>query len=308
MSKRILLNLKLFDEGAGAAGTAGGTSGVTGTGEGTVDAAQTKVVYGKQAETNADKESVKSEGAKTDDKQQSIDNKSKFLELIASDDYKDVYKEHMQGIVKDRLKGYNDLKSASDNYAKVIDKLAIRYGVDPSNIEAVMSAIDKDDAYLESQAMEQGMSTEQFKRMKQIEYENQLFKRQNASIEQERATREKFDRMMEDVPEIKTLYPSFDFVKEIKNPDFARLINNNIPLRTAYEVIHKDEITQSTLQYAVQKTKEQVSNDIQSGQSKRVPEGGSGNGIVVKSDVTKLTKKDRQEIAKRAAGGERISF
>lgn len=307
--KDITLNLKLFDEGtAGTAGTAGSTTESSGDGRGTASAAQ--IVYGKQAQNTDGTENTgnKKEPENPNTENNNTTEKKTFAELIASEEYSEDYKKHMENIVKDRHKDYKAMQERVSNYETLMQKLAARYDVDAEDIHAVMSAMDKDNGYLEEKAVEQGMSVEAFKRMKDMEVENTMLKRQNTSIEHERAVRERFDAMIQEVPEIKKLYPAFDLSAELKNPTFVQLIDNNIPLKAAYEVIHRDEIMQGALQYAVQTTKKQISDSIQSN-GNRAPEGGGAAGaVIVKNDVTKLTKKDRAEIVKRVSDGEKIVF
>jgi hypothetical protein len=73
----------------------------------------------------------------------------------------------------------------------------------------------------------------------------------------------------------------------------------------AYKVVHHDELIAAAEKSAAEK----ISKNVQS-RAARPSENGLGNqsGVVVKSDVHKLTKKDRADLAKRAARGERIEF
>ena len=76
-------------------------------------------------------------------------------------------------------------------------------------------------------------------------------------------------------------------------------------MKQAYELIHPEVVEIRISERAAR----QVTDNIKA-RGMRPTEGavGSESGITVKSDVTKLTKKDRAEIARRAARGERITF
>ena len=80
-------------------------------------------------------------------------------------------------------------------------------------------------------------------------------------------------------------------------------------MRTAYEVTHLDDIIPAAMNFTARKVEEKVTNKIRAGQN-RPAEGAMGNrsSVVVKSDVSKLTKADMQEIFRRVANGEKISF
>ena len=63
------------------------------------------------------------------------------------------------------------------------------------------------------------------------------------------------------------------------------------------------------MQYTAKQVEGKLANKIRAGQN-RPAEGAmrSQNAVVTKSDVSQLTKADRQEIARRVARGERIVF
>ena len=81
------------------------------------------------------------------------------------------------------------------------------------------------------------------------------------------------------------------------------------PLRTAFEVLHKDEIIPAAMQYTAQQTKSKIAKSIAAGSTRPAENGISSQSAArVKSDVTQLSKADRDEIYRRAARGEKISF
>jgi hypothetical protein len=96
---------------------------------------------------------------------------------------------------------------------------------------------------------------------------------------------------------------------ELQNPQFQRLIRSGIDVKTAFEVIHKDEIIPAAMQYTAKTVEQKVVNNIRAN-GMRPSENGvtSKSPVEVKSDVSKLTKADRQEIIRRVRQGEKISF
>ena len=97
--------------------------------------------------------------------------------------------------------------------------------------------------------------------------------------------------------------------QELKNPRFVKLITNNVDIRTAYEVMHRDEIIPAAMQYAAQAVEQNLSRKIAAG-GLRPPENGTGSraAATVRSDVSKLSKADIDEVIRRVANGERVSF
>jgi hypothetical protein len=187
--------------------------------------------------------------------------------------------------------------------------LARKYGVKSDDIEALNKAIEEDDAYYEDEAMEKGITVEQLKEFRKMERENADLRRQM----QERQTKENAERMyagwMEQAEAAKAVYPTFDLKAEMNNPQFVNLLRNNIDVRTAYEVLHKDEIIPAAMQFTAKAVEQKLTNKIMSGGARPVENGNrSQSAAVVKSDVSQLSKADRQEIIRRVQRGEKIRF
>lgn len=105
--------------------------------------------------------------------------------------------------------------------------------------------------------------------------------------------------------ETKKAYPEFNFEEEIKNPEFARLLKAGVKVKDAYEVINIDSIIDRSSKDAEKKVVDSIR-----AKANRPAENGSegGSGILLSGNASKLTKKERADLAKRAAKGERISF
>lgn len=108
---------------------------------------------------------------------------------------------------------------------------------------------------------------------------------------------------------LKGVYPNFDLNLELQNGKFVDLIKNNVDVRTAYEVVHKDEIIPAAMKFTADKVKQQISNSIIANGARPTENGiNSQSSALVKPDVSMLTKEDRAEIIRRVAKGEKISF
>lgn len=318
MNKDIF-DIQMFAEGGGAAGTAGAAAGA-GTSEGTgagnnshvaggnnrAKNSLENVVYGKPQQNQSDAGAEKRNSSE----------RSSFEDLIKGD-YKEDYEKHFQ---KEFQKVFNErhakqqqetqqMRKDMEDIRAVTDMLAAKYGVDGGDLKALVKAIEDDDAYYEQEANEKGISVEQLKSLRKMEQENVTLRRKmQETMKQEQAQRN-IAEWMRQSEEVKKTYPNFDFNKESENKDFRDLIIKGIPVQTAYEILHKDEIMGGAMQYTAQTVAQKISQNIQS-RSERPTENGmsSNNGIVTKTDVHKLTKADRQEIARRVARGERITF
>ena len=95
----------------------------------------------------------------------------------------------------------------------------------------------------------------------------------------------------------------------MQNPQFVQLLRSNVDVRTAYEVVHKDDIIHGAMQFTAQKTAQKLADSIIANGARPAENGNSSQGAtVVKSDVSQLSKADREEIIRRVRRGEKISF
>ena len=150
---------------------------------------------------------------------------------------------------------------------------------------------------------------EQLKRFKAMERENAQLK--EAAQERERVERanQVQARWAKESEDTKAIYSGFDFTTEAQNPQFANLLKAGVDVRTAYEVTHHDDIISGAMQFAVQQTQEKTVKDIRT-RGMRPDEGAlgarsAGDGHM---DVSKLTRQQRAELAKRALRGEHVTF
>ena len=317
MTKKILiqrLNLQLFAEsGSGASsgdsGTVGGDTSVTGANavsqaKGVKSNPLANVKYGIQAEENAQITDVQEKEAAV----APVDRNAEFEKLIKGE-YKDLYDARMQDTIRSRLKGTKETVDKYNALTPTLELLAQKYGVDANNIEALNKAIQDDDSYFEEEALEKGLTVKQLKEIKALKMENEELRRQDA----ERRNQENRDRTyamwMEQAKQAQQFYPSLNISEEAKNPQFLSLLNAGIDVKTAFEVIHKDEMIPAAMQYTAKTVKEKIVNSIRANGTRPVENGmSSQSAATVKRDVSQLTKADRLEIERRVRNGEKISF
>ena len=304
----MFLNLQLFAEGAsgGDGGTgAEGATGVTATAAGSQPKGVksnplANVVYGKQAEETAPAAEVVETPTE--------DRNAKFEALIKGE-YKDLYDQRVQDTVQKRLKNSKETVDRYNALSPTLEILAKKYGVDATNIEALNKAIEEDDSYFEEEALEKGITVEQLKEIRKMEKENADLKRQMEEQNRKENANKLYSQWMEQADKAKAIYPSFDLRAEMQNPQFVNLLRSNIDVRTAYEVIHKDEIIPAAMRFTAKAVEQKITNKIIANGARPAENGNSSQGAsVTKSDVSQLTKADRAEIARRVARGEKISF
>ena len=310
----LKLDLQLFADGAGAAGSGTGAEGATGA-TATAAVSQTKgaksnplanVVYGKQ-DDGAQAATVQNNAAGSGSVE-APDRNAEFEKLIKGE-YKDLYDQRVQDTIQKRLKGSKENEAKLAALTPTLELLAKKYGVDASDIEALNKAIEDDDAYYEQEALEKGVTVEQLKGIRKMEKENAELKRQM----QEQTAKEKgaqlYAQWMDQAEKAKTVYPSFDLRAEMNNPKFVDLLRANVDVRTAYEVIHKDDIIPAAMQFTAKTVEQKLTNKIMANGARPNENGiSSQSAAQVKSDVSQLSKADRAEIIRRVARGEKIRF
>ena len=307
-----MLSLQVFADGGAAAGIG---DGGTAQGQGVTAGAASQqmsgvkgnplanVVYGKQAQ-----DAAPAAGAQKTTEEAPVDLNAEFEELIKGK-YKEQYDSRMQDTIQKRLKGSKETVEKYEKLAPVLDIMGKKYGVDATDIDALAKAIEEDDSYFEQEALEMGVSVERYREIRKMQRENEALRKQV----QEQQTQENANRIlkgwMDQAGAVQQVYPSFDLKTEMQNPKFVDLLRSNIDVRTAYEVIHKDDIIRSAMQFTAQTVESKIAKGIAAQGARPAENGMSPNSpAVVKSDVSKLTKKDIAEIGRRVARGERISF
>lgn len=304
------VNLQLFADGGSGTAGAGATTGESGTAAVSQKGGKANpladVSYGIQPE-NSNANSAQVTDVQTND-EPVVDADARFEELIKGE-FREQFNQRMQDTVQKRLKSSKETVDKFNALAPTLEMLGKKYGVDATDIDALSKAIQDDDAYYEEEALEKGITVEQLKNIRKIERENASLK---AQMDAERA-RQNADRIyaswMEQAEEAKKVYPEFDFRAEMQNPKFQDLLRSHIDVRTAYEVIHKDEIIPAAMQFAVKTTEQNITNKIIANGARPIENGNSSQGAsITKSDVSTLTKADRAEINRRVANGDRITF
>lgn len=289
------LNLQLFAEAGPAGGN--GAAGAEGSG---VNAPAAGVQTGVETAPNT------GDGAPSPEVQK-VDRKAEFEKLIKGE-YKDLFDARMRDTVQKRLKGPAEAAEKYKALSPALELLAKRYNVaDPTDVKALTAAIEADDDLMESLAMEENMSVENYREFRRLKQQNQEFQKREAERQRNEAAKRTYDRWTQQAEEAKRFYPSLDLETEIQNPAFRDLIQSPyISVRTAYEAVHSDEINAGLLRHATQVAAQQVAASVAANGARPNENGAGAQAATVKIDPSKMTKAQRQEYILRAARGEKI--
>ena len=194
--------------------------------------------------------------------------KDKEFDALIENEYKEQFSKKVQKIISKRLREVKDLKE--ENMRK-----------NTENIE----------------------SKEEI--LRRLTLENNFLKKRREDELQLMKLRSEAQKLRAQAEETRNIYPEFDFKKEIKNPEFARLLKLGVGVKTAYEVANIDAILENNTKNAEKK----VVDSIRLKGNRPVENGSEGAaGILLSGNASKLSRKERAELAKRAAKGERISL
>ena len=307
-----MLNLQLFAEGAGGTGAGAGDGG-TAQGQGVTEAAALPQTKGAKNNPFANvkfgiQDDAPAAEVQTETTEAPPDLNAEFEKLIKGQ-YKEQYDARVQDTIQKRLKGSKETVDKYNALTPTLELLAKKYGVDAADIDALNKAIQDDDSYFEEEALEKGMSVQQLKEFKKMERDNAELRKQMQEQKQKQNADKLVASWMTQAEEAKEVYPSFKLKDEMQNPRFVDLLKSNIDVKTAYEVVHKDEIIPAAMQFAAQTVESKIAKKI-AAQGARPAENGmsSGSPAVVKSDVSQLTRAERDEIRRQVAMGKRIRF
>ena len=314
---KTYFDLQLFAEGgAGAAGGDGGAAAGAGDATGvTVPAAEGRrqkrvnplanVKYGVQPEAQGEVADTHEEAANTND------GKKTFEELIKGE-YKADFDARVQDIIRSRFKANGEMEERLNALNPLLEGLGRLHNVDPTDVQQLTDIVLNNDSLYEEEAMERGMSVEALKAVKQMERENETLKQREQQSIAETRMREHFDNLARQADEAKQFYPGLDLMAEMQNPTFARLTapGVGVDVRTAYEVVHREQLRGAEMQFAAQKSAERMANAVRANGMRPAENGMNSQQTAspVKTDPRTLTKADRAEIKRRVANGEKIIF
>ena len=273
--RRFTFTLRLFDEGASAAPTAGAETSVTGGDATTTSGESTAAAEPRQS----------------------------FADLIKGE-YKQEADQYIQGIVRERVKNSKDTIRSQ---GEILDIVAAKYGMDTSDLAALKDKVSNDDAYYEDRAMEEGLTVDQYKRIAQAESKARAYDEAMAQQERDNAAQQQVAAWQAEAEAVKQAFPSFDLQQEINSPTFQKLLQAGVDMRSAYVACHEAEIMQGAMQYTASEVRKATANEIAAkGSRPRENASSSQAAATLHTDVSKLTRADREALSRRAMSGEMV--
>ncbi len=236
-----------------------------------------------------------------------------FGELVRGE-YSDIFNEVMQqAIIKAGEAVHADPKAAALRQA-----LSEAYGVDGEDVDGLIEAVKngkvKDDAYYEELAQQRGVSVKTARELDKMESDLRRANDQNAKLQaaQQEAARQQRAAQIRaqwdaEAAQLKAQYPDFDLGEVLANEQVGELMRRGVSLPDAYRAAYFNHIMEMATARTAQTVEQGVTARIQQ-RAARPGENGTrpGGAVTTKFDISNTTRRQREELERRARRGEKI--
>lgn len=270
----------------------------------------------EEAAENQNEAEGKDGEEKSDGKTKSPEERRKAFGELLRGEYADLTEELMQNAVTEATRRLE----ASPAMKGLMQALQEKYGTDASDLvaltEAVRNGAVKDDAYYEKLAMEKGVSTRTARELDKLESQNKQLTEQQQMIQQMERQRAQQARIAElqagwdrEAEQLKAQYPDFNMAEVLANPEVEKMMRSGVSMTNAYRSAYFDHILKQQQAATAQQVEQGVVNRMQQ-RNARPGENGTrpGGAVQTKIDVSHMSRKEMEEMERRAMRGEVITL
>lgn len=121
--------------------------------------------------------------------------------------------------------------------------------------------------------------------------------------------REQYDAWAREARTLAERYRGFDVESELQSPQFRALLCSGLDMQTALECVHRREILASALSHATEQLQHALTLSLAASAARPTENGIIPHASVSATrDVSRMSRAERAEIARRVSEGERITF
>lgn len=270
----------------------------------------------EEAEENQNEAEGKDGEEKGEGKTKSPEERRKAFGELLRGEYADLTEELMQNAVTEATRRLE----ASPAMKGLMQALQEKYGTDANDLvaltEAVRNGAVKDDAYYEKLAMEKGVSTRTARELDKLESQNKHLTEQQQMIQQMERQRVQQARIAElqagwdrEAEQLKAQYPDFNMAEVLANPEVEKMMRSGVSMTNAYRSAYFDHILKQQQAATARQVEQGVVNRMQQ-RNARPGENGTrpGSAVQTKIDVSHMSRKEMEEMERRAMRGEVITL
>ena len=270
----------------------------------------------EEAEENQNEAEGKDGEEKGEGKTKSPEERRKAFGELLRGEYADLTEELMQSAVTEATRRLE----ASPAMKGLMQALQEKYGTDANDLvaltEAVRNGAVKDDAYYEKLAMEKGVSTRTARELDKLESQNKHLTEQQQMIQQMERQRVQQARIAElqagwdrEAEQLKAQYPDFNMAEVLANPEVEKMMRSGVSMTNAYRSAYFDHILKQQQAATARQVEQGVVTRMQQ-RNARPGENGTrpGGAVQTKIDVSHMSRKEMEEMERRAMRGEVITL
>lgn len=270
----------------------------------------------EEAAENQNEAEGKDGEEKSDGKTKSPEERRKAFGELLRGEYADLTEELMQNAVTEATRRLE----ASPAMKGLMQALQEKYGTDANDLvaltEAVRNGAVKDDAYYEKLAMEKGVSTRTARELDKLESQNKHLTEQQQMIQQMERQRIQQARIAElqagwdrEAEQLKAQYPDFNMAEVLANPEVEKMMRSGVSMTNAYRSAYFDHILKQQQAATARQVEQGVVTRMQQ-RNARPGENGTrpGGAVQTKIDVSHMSRKEMEEMERRAMRGEVITL
>lgn len=310
MRKHKLFGTRLLAPDGAGAGT-GAAGGAQGPAAGMAGDAARQGEAGAPAGAPGTKDGAAAEAVPAVGADRPVPDRGKQFAELVNGEYKAEAEKWFQNRFDRRHRDYKAMQERQEAMQPALAMVMQMFDWDGKDPKVLEEHLQRDNALWEAKALENGMSTDQYKQWVKMQAENRALTealQQRRQAEQAAETKQRYEQQFEAVL---TMYPGAaeQLRTDFENPQFLRMIEAGVDMLPAFQVLHQDEIMRGAVQFAARDAAGKVAQSVAANRRRPVENGSAPQAPASpRFDIGSMTKEERRALIERARNGERITL